>query len=84
MLYGAFSLVDHRPTASTFRVSDDWEEIGKKSSDVTEMLSLDLSKFLRKPLKTVVSLAFVLSEIRYIYLLIKPRRILLYYPASLQ
>jgi len=44
VLYGAFSLVDYRPTALHFSISNDQEGFGKKSSDVTEMLSFDLSK----------------------------------------
>jgi len=84
VLYGAFSLVDYRPTASNFRISDDQEGFGKKSSDVIEMLSFDSSKFLRKPLKMVVSVVFVISEIQYIYLRMNSRRWLVYYPACLQ
>jgi hypothetical protein len=66
VLYGAFSLVDYRPTALHFRISDDQEGFGKKSSDVTEMLSFDLSKFFRKTRKTIVCVvfAFFLDSVR--------------------
>jgi hypothetical protein len=48
VLYGALSLADYRPTASNFRISDDQEGFGKKSSNITKMLSVDLSKILEE------------------------------------
>jgi hypothetical protein len=42
--YGAFSLAGYRSAASNFRISDDQAGFGKKSSDLTEILSFDLSK----------------------------------------
>jgi hypothetical protein len=40
VLYGTFGLIDYRPTASNFRVSDDQGGFGKESFNVTEILSL--------------------------------------------
>jgi len=49
VLYGAFNLVEYRLTTSNFRISDDQRGFAKKSSDVTEMLSFDLSKIFEEP-----------------------------------